>query len=197
MIEAITSAAFGITPEDFCSILIDCDHPTQMINNRTFARHLNQKGFWRIEKQNHPEHRLTILSLVALKDLQDKIAECGGDLQQGIEAFCSQNDGDGWMLPETLRLADYGLGQDERALEPQPVRACFGPRFFDWQLAQSFEESWRECRLHARNQLGEAGYQSLLDELAGYTPQLSRVNEPVSSHSSSSRPWQGELFPKE
>ena len=74
------------------------------------------------------------------------------------------------MLPETLRLADYGLGHDERAKEHQPVRECFGPRFYDWQLAQSPEESWRECHLHARNLLGAEGYQALLDEIEGSTP---------------------------
>ena len=62
------------------------------------------------------------------------------------------------MLPETLRLVDYGLGHDERALEPQPVASRLGPRFSDWQLAQSADESWRECHLHARNSLGEHRY---------------------------------------
>ncbi len=33
-----------------------------------------------------------------------------------------------------------------------------GPRFYDWQLAQSADESWRECHLHARNLLGEHRY---------------------------------------
>lgn len=40
-----------------------------------------------------------------------------------------------------------------------------GPRFYDWQLAQTPEESWRECRLYARNLLGEEGYRQLLDEI--------------------------------
>lgn len=65
------------------------------------------------------------------------------------------------MLTETLRLADYGLGHDERAREHQPVRDCFGSRFYDWQLAQTPEESWRECHLRARNLLGPEGYQAL------------------------------------
>lgn len=39
------------------------------------------------------------------------------------------------------------------------------------KLAQSPEESWKECRLHARNLLGADGYQVLLDELAGRTPE--------------------------
>ena len=71
------------------------------------------------------------------------------------------------MLPETLRLADYRLGHDERAKQPQPVASCLGPRFYDWQLAQSPEESWRECHIHARNLLGEHGYGQLLAKLGG------------------------------
>ena len=81
------------------------------------------------------------------------------------------------MLPETLRLADYGLGHDDRAQQPQPVRECFGPRFYDWQLAQTPEESWRECHLHARNLLGEHGYKNLLAELEGREPEEDRPEE--------------------
>ena len=55
------------------------------------------------------------------------------------------------MLPETLRLADYGLGHDERAQVPQPVAAQLGPRFYAWQLAQSPDEFRAECRIHAQN----------------------------------------------
>ena len=69
------------------------------------------------------------------------------------------------MLPETLRLADYGLGHDDRAKEPHLVASRLGPRFYDWQLAQSPEESWRECELHARNLLGVAGYEALLADI--------------------------------
>ncbi|MBK8179263.1 MAG: hypothetical protein IPK67_10330 [Planctomycetes bacterium] len=102
------------------------------------------------------------MTLVAFNDLQEKIAAAGGDRGRGIEAFLTQNDGEGWLLPETLRLADYDLGHDDRAKEPQPVASRFGSRFYDWQLAQSPEESWRECHLHARNLLGKPGYLDLL-----------------------------------
>jgi hypothetical protein len=104
-----------------------------------------------------------VLALIAFHDLEQKIEECGGDRDKGIQAFLSQNDGEGWMLPETLRLADYGLGHDDRAKEYQPVASRLGPRFFDWQLTQSAEESWRECHLHARNLLGEEGYRPLME----------------------------------
>jgi hypothetical protein len=119
-------------------------------------------GFWRVDKDKDPELRHTVLTLVAFQDLERQIEEAGGDGEKGIEAFLSQNDGEGWMLPETLRLADYGLGHDERADAHQPVASRLGPRFLDWQLTQSAEESWRECHLHARNLLGEAGYRQVL-----------------------------------
>jgi hypothetical protein len=79
------------------------------------------------------------LSLVAFQELQ----------RVGLDAFLDVNDGEGWMLPETLRLADHGLGHDARAKEHQPVASAFGPRFYDWQLAQPLEESWEECERHA------------------------------------------------
>src|SRR5690606_10459696 len=56
---------------------------------------------------------------------------------------------EGWMLPETLRLADYNLGHDDRAQQHQPVATRLGPRFYDWQLQQDPTESWEECRRHA------------------------------------------------
>ena len=125
------------------------------------------KGFWRVDKDKDPELRQTVLTQVAFHDLQQKIDEAGGDRDAGIEAFCNQNDGEGMDDPETLRLADYGLGHDERANEHQPVAERLGPRFFDWQLAQDAEESWKECHLHASNQLGEEGYRALMDEIEG------------------------------
>ncbi|MBI5445717.1 MAG: hypothetical protein HY900_31435 [Deltaproteobacteria bacterium] len=67
----------------------------------------------------------------------------------GLQAFLEQNDGEGWMLPQRLRLADYGLGHDERAREFQPVASCLGERLFPWQLDQGVEESWEECERHA------------------------------------------------
>ena len=165
MIDAMLAVISGIDQEDLRWILKDVDYP----NNWETGR-FDSKGLWRVDKDKPPEHRHTVLMLVAFHDLQDKIATCGGDVAKGVEAFCTQNEGEGWMLPETLRLADYGLGHDDRAKQHQPVRSCFGPRFYGWQLAQPPEESWRECHLHARNLLGPEGYQTLLEELEGKTP---------------------------
>ncbi len=96
---------------------------------------------------------------------------------RGIAAFTRQHDGDGWMLPETLCLADLALGHDERARKPQPVRARLGERFLPWQLEQTPEESWAECERHARNLLGETEFRRPQRELAAEECEARRVAE--------------------
>ena len=156
------------------------------------------KGFWRVDKDKSPELRHTVLTLIAFHDLESKIREHGGDRDAGIAAFLAQNNGEGWLLPETLRLADYGLGHDDRAQQHQPVASRLGPRFYDWQLAQTAEESWRECHLHARNLLGEEDYQELLADIAaerdGITPHTPAASPPPPAPAPPPGPQQGSLF---
>lgn len=139
ILDAIVADLYGLDEDDFAWILRDCDHPLSCTTSNEFTRALDPKGFWRVDKDKDPELRHTVLSIVAFHDLKEK----------GMDAFLAQNDGEGWMLPETLRLADYGLGHDERASEHQPVASRLGPRFLPWQLEQSVEESWEECARHA------------------------------------------------
>lgn len=168
---AVSAKFAALSFEDLCWLLRECDFSKASLANEIRASRLSVKGFWREDKDKDPELRYTVLTLVAFHDLEEKIRECGGDRDKGIEAFPNQNDGEGWMLPETLRLADYGLGHDERAKEHQPVASRLGPRFYDWQLVQSPEESWRECHIHARNLLGERGYLELLGEVLANAPE--------------------------
>ena len=91
---------------------------------------------------------------MAFLDLESKISAANGNRAKGVHDFFTQNEGKGWLLPETICLADYGLGSDDRARRSQPVASRLGPRFYDWQLSQSGEEVWREWHLHARNLLG-------------------------------------------
>ena len=100
------------------------------------------------------------------------------------------------MLPETLRLADYGLGHDDRAQQFQPVASRLGPRFYDWQLVQTAEESYRECHLHARNLLGADGYARLLSSADEDEPEesLPLVAEPRASYGPKEEPVQQSLF---
>ena len=157
ILDAVSCAAFGLDATDFRHLLRDSDLPPNHVSSHR-ATTLDARGFWRVDRNKPPELRHTVLALIAFHDLQAKIDAANGDRERGIEAFLTQNDGEGWMLPETLRLADYGLGHDEHARHPQPVASRLGPRFYDWQLVQSADESWRECHLHARNLLGEHGY---------------------------------------
>ena len=156
MCDAVVGCVLGLDMADLSAILRSCDHPRPTGD---------PKGFWRVDRYTDPELRHTVLTLVAFRDLESKIEAAGGDREKGIDAFLTQNHGEGWMLPETLRLSDYGLGHDERARQPQPVASRLGPRFYDWQLVQSAEESWRECHLHARNLLGAHEYALILVDL--------------------------------
>jgi len=157
MHDAIVAALYGLDRDDFACVLKDCDHPAEQLSDKAFCRQLDPKDFWRVDKTSDPELRHTVLSLAAFDDLQAAIAAAGDDSDAGIQAFCDQHDGDGWILPETVCLADLGLTRtvdvgayDERARTPQPVRSRMGERFLDWQLAQTPEESWAECERHAK-----------------------------------------------
>lgn len=136
--DVLAAYELKLTFDDFRFILSECDHPKQRLKD-DFASTLNAKGFWRIDKTKDPELRQTVLSLVAFHDLLDL----------GLTEFLGQNDGEGWLIPETLRLADYGLGHDDRAQEHQPVASRLGPRFYDWQLEENVERSREESAAHA------------------------------------------------
>jgi hypothetical protein len=137
--EALTGHFLALDSEDFGTIVSGCDHPIESLASAQYTRRLDTKGFWRYEKAEPPELRLAIHARIAFQDLQ----------RLGLNEFLHQNDGEGWMLPETIRLADYNLGHDDRAKEHQPVASALGPRFYPWQLEQSLEESWEECERHA------------------------------------------------
>ncbi|MRR56525.1 MAG: hypothetical protein EG822_18865 [Deltaproteobacteria bacterium] len=139
LVEAVSFKLFDLDHQHVKIILNEVDYPTSVLRDKYFANNLDSRGFWRIDKDIDPEVRHTVLSLIAFHDLQEK----------GLDAFLNQNDGEGWMIPEVLRLADYGLGHDDRAQEYQPVASRLGPRFYDWQLNEDVKRSWEECEAHA------------------------------------------------
>ena len=102
LLDAVCLVGSGLDGADVKHLLRECDLPVRDSSG------LDPKGFWRIDKNKDPELRHTVLTLIAFHDLQEKIQAAGGDRDKGIEAFLTQNNGEGWMLPETLRLADYG-----------------------------------------------------------------------------------------
>jgi hypothetical protein len=165
ILDAIVALIFGVTFSELADILLGCDlfpanHRESTVFNRSEFE--KAKGLWRAEKEVNPELRHSVLTLVAFHDLERRFVESSGSLSAAIEGFLNNKGGLEWEIPQQLCLADYGLGHDDRAKEPQPVRSVLGPRYLDWQLAQTAGELRMECHLHARNLLGEAAYQQLL-----------------------------------
>ncbi len=159
VLDAVVAALYGLSRDDLRWLLRDCDQSRECLTDKTFRRALDPKGFWRVDKDLDAELRHTVLTLVAFDELEKLVAENGGDRERGIASFSALNDGQGWMLPETLRLADYDLGHDLRAFDTQAVTSRLGPRFLDWQLAQTSAESWAECERHARAILGDKEFE--------------------------------------
>ena len=105
----------GLYSDNGCGHGNDHSHSGARVKNgRLAGTHL---CFWRVDREKAPELRHTVLTLIAFQDLQAHIASAGNQ-RLGIKAFLTQNAGAGWQLPETLRLADYGLGHDDRAQHP-------------------------------------------------------------------------------
>ncbi len=165
VIDVLSASAFGCGPADLRHLLHHTDLPRERVDARASSSTLDPRGFWRVDRDKAPELRHTVLAQVAFTDLQRHVAEADGHHDAGLLSFMAQNEGEGWLLPETLRLTDYGLGHDDRASHHQPVATELGPRFYDWQLAQPPQEARAETHLHARNLLGEHAYRRRLKDL--------------------------------
>ena len=163
IIDVLVTVLFGLGHDELRHILRQCDLPADQRRGHELA----PKGFWRIDKTKKPELRQTVLTLVAYQELEEMIDANGGDRIGGLQRWLSQNAGEGWLIPETVRLADYGLGHDERARHSQPVASRLGPRYYDWQLAQTSEEAWRERHLAVRNLHGREAYRGLAKGMRG------------------------------
>ncbi len=126
-LDAMAFADAGLGSSDVAHILSECDLPTSDLVG------LNPKGFWRIDQDDAPELRQTVLTQVAFRDLEKEIRDAG-NRDSGMQRFIDRNHGEGWMLPEVLCLADHDLGCESRATHARPVATHFGPRLYDWQL---------------------------------------------------------------
>ncbi len=153
ILDAVIAELYGLSFEDFAWILRDCGHPASFIQEH--SKGFDPKGFWRVGKDQDPELRYTVLALKAFADLK----------AIGLDAFCDQNDGDGWMIPESITfevLADGTIAFDTPDGMTVPVRERLGERFLPWQTEGTPEESWAECEMHARKILGDAEFERMM-----------------------------------
>ena len=133
VLDAMAGVIYGCDTNDLAHLLSESDLPVLVLNRQSHL--LDPCGFWRVDRDKPPQLRHTILTQIAHFDLNKKIKVANGDAAQGIAAFLDLNNGDGWMVPETICLSDYSLGHDNYAKSPQPAASRLGARFYDWQLA--------------------------------------------------------------
>ncbi|MBL9104274.1 MAG: hypothetical protein JNL82_25235, partial [Myxococcales bacterium] len=132
ILDALVAHHRGLAWSTFAALVAGCDHPAAALRRTSFTRGLDPRGFWRVDREHDPELRLPVLALAAYRDLCDR----------GLAAFLAD---DGWPLPASLRLADLGLGHDERARVAQPVAARLGPACPPGQVL----EDWDACARHS------------------------------------------------
>jgi hypothetical protein len=77
-----------------------------------------------------------------------KTSKCNSDRDAGINAFCQENDGGGWMLPETLRLK---LATDEFTVFPKQSNGMIFECYPAEAIWAGFVQSAREnCDAYAK-----------------------------------------------
>jgi len=156
ILDSTIAELFGLSYEDLSWILRECAHPQEDI--RSDSSEFNPKGFWRVDKTKDPELRHTVLTLKAFFDLK----------QMGLDSFLALNNGNGWNIPETISYemtSDGTLLFDTSESIERIVIERLGPRYHDWQVEGSVEDSWNECEQHAKNILGSDNFKELINNL--------------------------------
>jgi hypothetical protein len=92
-----------------------------------------------------------VLLQLAFSELEQIVASSSASPEAALDAFLLQNSNDGWLFPETTASASIDGAGSFATTSRHVIAGLLGPRFFDWQLSRSVEESWRECELHAGN----------------------------------------------
>ena len=80
--DAVSCAMVGLDTADLLHVLRDSDLPASDVGTRGSAS-LDQRGFWRVDRDKDPEVRHTVLTLIAFHDLESKVQDAGGDRDEG------------------------------------------------------------------------------------------------------------------
>jgi hypothetical protein len=145
-LEAVVGRAYGLGAEDLALLLSDCALDTQALQGPEGLRHLNPRGFWRVDRHLPPALRLTTLAVRAAEELE----------AAGLEAFLERE----WELPERSELEG----------QAGPCRELAGPKLLPFQEDGDAAASWAECASLARRIREET---ALPADLRGRLPLLS------------------------
>lgn len=124
-LDARVALLYGLNESDLAYILSDCDHPADKLSQKAFARGLDPRGFWRVDKELSPEDRHTVRTLRAFKAIKE-----GSYAQIATESFdraeAAERNGQDDKKERELVLAHRaliarirGFGREEVVLESQ------------------------------------------------------------------------------
>lgn len=124
VLDALCAHGYGLDQDDLDLLLRGCEHPPAELRRPALRRQLDPKGFWRVDRDQEPELRRTVLTRFAFRDLRQQL-DGGEDPVVVARRFCGV-DGDGWDVPH-------------------PLRDRLGPAQLPWQEQEVAGSSWRLC----------------------------------------------------
>jgi len=190
ILNALILYGYGLDMDDASFVFSGCDNSSNDADN-----HNNPKGFWRVDDDIGVELRQTVITNVAFRDLMKRIENNHHDhVDITLRSFCDETSTTRWKLPDTLRLSYHDQDHGEPEKGHATTESLVENQWYRWQIDQEPEESWRECHLHARNILGESGYQQLIEYVAADKTEKRDISSNQHPEESSVNSPQEELF---
>ena len=186
--DAALFGLYGMSEVDASHVLEGCGHRAGTEGTRP------SKGFWRIDKDRDPELRHTVLTLVAFQTSKSRYVPVVATARRASRHSSARTTAKVGCSPRRCVSSIMALVTTTGRSRPSPSLAAWVRASTTGKLAQSTEESWRECHLHARNLLGEGGYRRLLAEIGSEDsrkPPTTTISPPDPAAVSSG---QGSLF---
>jgi hypothetical protein len=129
-LDARVALLYGLDENDLSYILSDCDHPADKLSQKDFARGLDPRGFWRVDKELSPEKRHTVRTLRVFKTIQEgSYGQIAAESYEKAEA--AERPGVEVLKEQALVLAHRALitrirsfGQKEETMETPKAAAA-------------------------------------------------------------------------
>ena len=177
----------------------------EWIKEKNNLKHYNWYSLWAVTEHERLRIKCIIDAVLCEKyglsydDLYWILKDCDLDIQTLNEKYHELDPKGFWRVdkekPKELRQTTLTLqafkrlkevGLDEFIKEdwqfPKEIQTQLGPRFLDWQLKGTPEESWAECEYHAKQILGEKGFKKFMEELESDEKKTGTLKEPPSKY---------------